>query len=66
MTDPQSPSPDSTVSLRAVTKDNLRDILRLKVAEAQERFVNFRPHPFAFARGNYNTVIHGWLLHLQY
>ena len=39
MTDPQTPRPDSTVSLRPVTKDNLRDILRLKVTEAQEHFV---------------------------
>ena len=39
MTDPQSTGPDSIVSLRPVTKDNLRDIFRLKVTEAQEHFV---------------------------
>ena len=39
MTDLQTPGPDSIVSLRPVTKDNLRDILRLKVTEAQERLV---------------------------
>ena len=39
MTDPQSIDPDSIVSLRPVTKDTLRDILRLKVTEAQEHFV---------------------------
>ena len=39
MTDLQTPGPNSTVSLRPVTKDNLRDILRLKVTEAQEHFV---------------------------
>ncbi len=39
MTDSQPIGPDSIVSLRPVTKDNLRDIFRLKVTEAQEHFV---------------------------
>jgi diamine N-acetyltransferase len=39
MTDLQPIGPDSIVSLRPVTKDNLRDIFRLKVTEAQEQFV---------------------------
>ena len=33
------PRTGATVSLREVTKDNLRDVLRLKVAPEQERFV---------------------------
>src|SRR5687768_10555288 len=30
---------ESTISLREITKENLRDILKLKVATEQERFV---------------------------
>ena len=39
MADPSSPGPEATVSLREVTAENLRSILRLKVAPAQEGFV---------------------------
>ena len=33
------PEPEATVTLREVTKENLRDILLLKVSPEQERFV---------------------------
>jgi diamine N-acetyltransferase len=39
MTDLPTPSPTASVSLRLITKDTVRDILRLKVGEAQEQFV---------------------------
>lgn len=39
MTDNPEVGPESTVSLRPVTKDTVRDILRLSVSEAQEKFV---------------------------
>lgn len=34
-----SPDPDAVVTLRPVTNDNLREVLRLKVAPEQEQFV---------------------------
>jgi diamine N-acetyltransferase len=36
---PRATGPDPTVTLRAITKENLDDILRLAVAAGQERFV---------------------------
>ncbi len=36
---PPAPGPDATVTLREVNSDNLRPVLRLKVAENQTRFV---------------------------
>jgi diamine N-acetyltransferase len=36
---PPAPGPDATVTLREVTSDNLRPVLRLKVADNQTQFV---------------------------
>jgi diamine N-acetyltransferase len=36
---PATPAKNATVTLRAVTRENLREVLRLKVAPEQEKFV---------------------------
>jgi len=43
---------DATVTLRSITGDNLRDVLRLKVAPAQEKFV--APNPVSLAQAHFN------------
>jgi len=46
---------DATISLRDITKDNLREILRLKVAAEQERFV--APNSVSIAQAYFDREV---------
>ena len=46
-----TPTQTATVSLREVTRENLRDVLKLEVAEAQKRFV--APNTVSIAQAHY-------------
>ena len=50
-------TPDALVSLRPVTPDNLRAVMRLKVRPEQEQFV--APNPVSLAQGAYEPL--AWL-----
>lgn len=47
--------PTSTVSLREITKETLRDVLRLKVAPEQERFV--APNAVSIAEAHFSPEV---------
>ncbi len=50
----QEVAPDAAVSLREVTKDTLRTIIRLKVAPAQEHFV--ASNAFSIAEAHFSDI----------
>ncbi len=50
----QEVAPDATVSLREVTKDTVRTIIRLKVAPAQEHFV--ASNAFSIAEAHFSDI----------
>jgi len=53
MTEAAPPDKTSLVTLREVTRDNLRDILRLKVSPAQERLV--APNAVSIAQAHFHS-----------
>lgn len=50
----QPVGPDATVSLREVTRDTVRTVIRLKVAPEQEHFV--APNAFSIAEAHFSDI----------
>jgi diamine N-acetyltransferase len=50
----QPVGPDATVSLREVTKDTVRTVIRLKVGPGQEHFV--APNAFSIAEAHFSDI----------